>query len=138
MTGPIYAVVDTNVLVSGVISPNGPPGKIADLLREGEVRFVLDDRILREYRTVLMRPMFGFSAREVEIFLETLARSAVYAEVKIAHCITSMPNPGDIPFAECALAFRCPIVTGNVKHYKVPALKTLKIFAPRAFLDYLA
>ena len=49
---PVW-VVDTNVLVSGLLSPFGPPGRIVDLLQAGGLRLAADDRIEAEYRDVL-------------------------------------------------------------------------------------
>ena len=51
-------VLDTDVLVSGMINPLGPPGRIVDLLREGELELTVDDRILAEYTAVLNRRKF--------------------------------------------------------------------------------
>lgn len=64
-------VLDTNVLVSGMINPNGPPGRIVDLIREGLVELVVDDRILAEYSQVLSRPKFNpyFHAGDVRDIL---------------------------------------------------------------------
>jgi predicted nucleic acid-binding protein len=41
-------VLDTNVLVSGLLSPHGPPGRIFDLLLGGKLTLVFDDRLLAE------------------------------------------------------------------------------------------
>ena len=49
---------DTNVLVSGMINPMGAPGRIVDLMREGELELTVDDRILAEYTAVLKRRKF--------------------------------------------------------------------------------
>ena len=38
-------VVDTNVLVSGLLSPFGPPGVIVNLIAAGRVRLCYDTRI---------------------------------------------------------------------------------------------
>jgi putative PIN family toxin of toxin-antitoxin system len=51
-------VLDTNVLVSALLSPFGAPGRIWDLVLAREVRLVYDDRILVEYRRVLSREKF--------------------------------------------------------------------------------
>lgn len=50
------AVLDTNVLVSGMINPAGAPGKLVDLIRAGALQIVVDDRILVEYTDVIRRP----------------------------------------------------------------------------------
>ena len=54
-------VVDTNVIVSGILNPHGPPGRVVDALLSGNNSALHDDRILSEYREVLLRPTFGFS-----------------------------------------------------------------------------
>ena len=48
-------VLDTNVLVSGLLRGGVPPGRIVDLVVTGQVRVALDGRILAEYRDVLLR-----------------------------------------------------------------------------------
>lgn len=67
MTGVPTAVFDTNVLVSGFLSPEGPPGRIVDWLRSGTVRAVVVDGILAEYAEVLHRPELALPDREVDI-----------------------------------------------------------------------
>lgn len=133
----IFAVIDTNVLVSGLLSPNGYPGRIVELLRSGEVRAILDDRISREYSEVLKRPAFGFPANEIDIFLERILSFAVYAEIGRENIIVDMLDAGDIPFAECAISFGCPVVTGNHKHFKNGKLGDLLILTPAEFIDYI-
>ena len=49
----IDAVLDTNVVVSGLLSQIGAPGRIIDLALNGELRPVFSDSILAEYRVVL-------------------------------------------------------------------------------------
>ncbi len=39
-------VLDTNVLVSGMINAHGAPGRIVDMVREEHVELVVDDRVL--------------------------------------------------------------------------------------------
>ena len=48
-------VLDTNVLVSGFLSPHGPPGAILRSILTGSITLCFDERILAEYRDVLMR-----------------------------------------------------------------------------------
>jgi uncharacterized protein len=49
-------VLDTNVLVSGLLNSNRKPGRIIDLVISGRIRLFYDDRILAEYADVLERP----------------------------------------------------------------------------------
>ena len=41
-------VLDTNVLISGMLNPSGPPGQIIDFMRSDVLQLVVDDRILTE------------------------------------------------------------------------------------------
>ena len=63
-------VLDTNVLVSGLLSPFGPPGDILRLITTWTVRVCYDARILGEYsqaarskREISAQPAEGFRAR---------------------------------------------------------------------------
>ncbi len=58
-------VLDTNVLVSGLLNPDGSPGRVLDLFLAGGITLLVDDRILGEYRAVLPRPKFGFDTNDV-------------------------------------------------------------------------
>jgi putative PIN family toxin of toxin-antitoxin system len=53
-------VLDTNVLVSGLINPKGVPAKILNLMLNEKIIVLYDNRILREYETVLSRRKFKF------------------------------------------------------------------------------
>ena len=59
-------VLDTNVLVSGMINSAGYPGKIVDLLRSASLEVVVDDRILAEHADVLRRERFRDYLSEAE------------------------------------------------------------------------
>ena len=52
----MFAVIDTNILVSALWSPGGPPAQILGLVLQGTVRPCYDYRIMEEYRDVLNRP----------------------------------------------------------------------------------
>lgn len=51
-------VLDTNILVSGVISPIGPPAQILTALRQGRVVAVMSEATFSELQAVLQRPHF--------------------------------------------------------------------------------
>lgn len=56
----MLAVLDTNVVVSGLLKPYSSAGYIVRLVAEGALQVAYDARILLEYREVLARPKFGF------------------------------------------------------------------------------
>lgn len=110
------AVIETNVLVSGVLNPHGPPGRIVDGILAQSFVVLYDDRILVEYRDVLSRPVFEFRRIEVEAFVdfaEATGESVVAPRLAVV-----LPDPDDLPFLEVAAAAGADaLVTGNVRHF---------------------
>ncbi len=127
-------VLDTNVLVSGMINAKGAPGRIMDLVREGLVDLVVDDRILAEYSEVLNRKKFGvyFHACDVLDILVFLEHNAHYV-VSTAQ-IADMPDTDDAPFLEVALTAAVPLVTGNTSHFPARYRKRANIQTPATFI----
>lgn len=132
---PRVAVFDTNVLVSGFLSPHGAPGQIVEWLRSGAVRAGLDDRIISEYEDVLTRPELNLPRHEVVIVLRRIQSQAEYAVVTPAHLVRGLPDADDAPFAECAIAIGCQLVSGNTRHFPSTALGKVTVLTPRQFVD---
>jgi putative PIN family toxin of toxin-antitoxin system len=112
----VRVVIDTNVLVSGVINPHGPPGRILDAILSETVTVLHDDRILSEYREVLLRPIFGFRRAAVDTLINFIAFAG---EPILAEALdVVLPDLTDLPFLEVAVAGRADaLVTGNLKHF---------------------
>lgn len=133
MNEPV-AVFDTNVLVSGFLSPHGPPGRIVQWLRQGFVRAAVDDRVVAEYREVLRRPKFGFPTTEVDTVLDRVLFFAIWPELP-PDCLPGiLPDPDDRPFAECATTAQCPVVTGNLRHFPEDVIRQ-PILTPAQFVE---
>jgi putative PIN family toxin of toxin-antitoxin system len=128
------AVFDTNVVVSGFLSPAGPPGRIVEWLRNGGVYAVLDDRIMAEYDEVLKRPQFGLPVSEVNLVLAAIRAQAFWIEVAATHAARGLPDPDDAPFLECALASGVALVTGNVRHYPKSEVGDVVVVTPAQFV----
>ena len=130
-------VLDTNVVVSGLLTAFGPPAQIVDLVSTGHISLVVDQRIVAEYRDVLARPRFKFGVRQINDFL-LLARDAEY--VIGAPLPFALPDPDDEPFLEAAVAGAVDaLVTGNEKRFKVPGGRlAVPVLSPRRFLEVLA
>ena len=128
------AVFDTNVVVSGFLSPAGPPGRIVEWLRNGEVQAVLDDRIMAEYVEVLARPVFRLPVAEVELVLAAIRARSFWVEAGAARIVRGLPDPDDAPFLECVLAAGVPLVTGNLRHFPKSAAKNATVITPAQFV----
>lgn len=127
-------VVDTNVLVSGLISPFGPPGVIVGLAARGALQLCYDARIIAEYRAVLERPTFAFRHRDIEALLSGIAIGGV--SVAPAPLSGRLPDAGDEPFLEVAVSAGAAfLVTGNLKHFPPDLRQGARVVSPREFLD---
>ncbi len=129
----IRAVLDTNVLVSGLLSPAGAPGWIVDLVTAGELSIAYDGRILAEYREVLERPELGLSKRAVRAALEAIARLGM--EIVALPWPHRLPDGDDEPFLAVASAVRVVLVTGNLRHFPTRVRGGVEVETPRQFLN---
>jgi putative PIN family toxin of toxin-antitoxin system len=124
-------VLDTNVLVSGLLSPFEPPGRLVDVLLGRRLRLALDDRIEIEYREVLARPRLG---------IEPVRREAFLAILQFQEHVIAMPWPhrapsdeDDVIFLEVAVqAPARTVVTGNLKHFPPGCRGPVTVMSPRA------
>ena len=129
-------VLDTNVLVSGLLSPFGPPGEIVRMVSSGAVALCLDARLLAEYDDVLARPRFGFDPDSVAALLDYIdVRSEVVASEPLEQ---RLPDPDDEPFLEVAAACGADcLVTGNLAHFPADCRAGVRVLSPAQFMDGL-
>ena len=133
----MIVVLDTNVLVSGFMSPGNPPGRIIDFLRAGDITLAIDDRIFSEYAAVLGREYFRkyFSAAEKELILDFIAHDSI--RVLCTQAVQGLPDQDDACFLEVALASQAPLITGNEKHFPLHKRRDAKVYTPAAFFQIL-
>ena len=89
-------VIDTNVLVTGLLTPAGPSGRVVDLLLNGTLQPCFDDRILAEYREVLARAKFGFPPPAVNVLLAYVEGEGL--AVNASPLKVTLPDPDDVMF----------------------------------------
>ena len=114
----IYAVIDTNVIVSALLSRHQDSAtvKILDYLYNRTIIPVYNDEILEEYANVLRRAKFNFPERTISATLEAIKAGGVKSE-RISSD-EQMPDSKDIVFYEVALSVEDSyVVTGNIKHF---------------------
>jgi putative PIN family toxin of toxin-antitoxin system len=129
------AVFDTNVVVSGFLSPKGPPGRIVEWLRNGKLQAVADDRIMAEYSQVLARPVFRLPLTEVQLALAAIRARSFWVESAGIPLTGKLPDPDDAPFLECAMTVAAPLVTGNIRHFPKSAARDVKVMTPAQFVS---
>lgn len=113
-----YAVIDTNVLVSSLLTQNKESAtvKVLSLVKEEKIIPMYNEEIFREYSDVLSRKKLGIDATQVKELLDAIQSLGLNCERKPAHCL--MPDPDDIVFYEISLSREdAYLVTGNLKHF---------------------
>lgn len=116
----VYAVIDTNVLVSAILSihPDSATVIIRDKIIDGLIIPIYNADIIEEYRNVLTRPKFHFPAELVDAVLDVILQKGFSLERTKTEEV--FINPKDVVFYEIALSKEGSyVVTGNTKHFQV-------------------
>lgn len=114
------AVIDTNVLVSAMLSRNNdsPTVQVIGKVLSGEITPVFSSEILAEYREVLSRRKFNFSHETVDYFLSAIEHFGILVYPSPTGEI--LPDMKDLPFYEVVMDKRdngAYLVTGNLRHF---------------------
>ena len=131
-----YAVADTNVLVSALLSKKSDSATVLVINRIllGDVIPLYSNETMKEYREVLARPKFKFEPSAVEYILSALERFGIQVEPSQTGII--LPDVKDIPFYEIVMERREDnpyLVTGNIRHFTGESF----IVTPAEFLKIL-
>lgn len=121
MKDEFFAVIDTNVIVSALISKNldSNPGKVFRAIVQERIVPLYNDEILAEYRCVLSRPKFHLAPALIETVLKAIIVDGLNLDGVPAIGI-DFPDPKDIVFYEIAISKENTyLVTGNIKHFPV-------------------
>ena len=114
-----YAVIDTNVLVSAMLKWTSVPGNILEFAFSGTIIPVLNDKIVAEYREVLMRDKFHLTKDIVDDVIQALEEQGEYNDTDNMDYV--MPDPKDVVFYAIVMEKRkeedAYLVTGNIKHF---------------------
>jgi len=127
-------VLDTNVLIAGLLTPHGPSGRVIDLLLSGDLTSCFDDRIMAEYREVLARAKFGFEPAQIDAVLDYIEGEGLHvAAVPLG---VSLPDPDDDAFLEVATAAGADyLITGNLRHFPAKSRRGVRVVRPREFIE---
>ena len=131
-------VLDIGVVVSGLISDEGPPARILDHWRHGRFEIVLSDAWLEEFDDVFARPHL---ASRIGVGLSALLRAAI-----IDHGVVvrdqqlrpgATPDPDDDYLVALADACRCDYLVSGDRHLLGIVAAKPPVLTPRQFLDVL-
>lgn len=137
----IRAVVDTNTLVSGLISPLGAPAQIIHRWQRGDFLLLTAPALLAELRRVLEYPRvterLGWSSEERTQFLRDFETLAL-----VTPGLLSLPGVTrdlkDDPVVACAVEGEAEfIVSGDQDLLALGTYKGVRVVTPHEFLTLL-
>ncbi len=130
-------VIDTNVLVSALISPGGKPGLIIGHLRDGDFTLLYSDALLGEWLDVLSRPRiqnkYHITNEDIQtiLMLILLRGQAITPDRQITAC----RDPKDNQFLEVAAAGQADVIVSGDKDLLVlDPFENISIVSPHRFL----
>jgi len=133
---PLRLVIDTNVVVSAALKPEGPQRTVVLLAMTKPARWYVSDPIVSEYGMVLARPEPKIRRSIRQQLLQLINNHTRMVTPSRVPQVTS--DPDDDIFVECADAARADyLVTGNQRHFP-KFWKNTKIISSSEFLSVIA
>jgi putative PIN family toxin of toxin-antitoxin system len=129
-------VIDTNVVVSAALKPQGLERVALILAVTKPARLYVSDPILDEYSEVLARSMLHIRKGIRAQILQMIRNRSILVSPQRNLDVTS--DPGDNVFLECAEAARADyLITGNLRHF--PRFwRSTKVVSSREFIEIAA
>jgi putative PIN family toxin of toxin-antitoxin system len=134
-------VLDTNLLISGIITPKGTPAKIVDAWHDELFELVVTEEILDEVERVLayskIRKYHRWSDKEIDEFITGLR---VFGFLAKPEPLPGVPvrDPDDLKFLECAVGGEADcVVTGDKDLLSIVEIWGIRILRPTEFLRLL-
>lgn len=127
-------VVDTNVLISFALKPDGIAGQVVDwILENGQLVFCIET--FKELETRLWRPKFDryLTLEERKLLLHDFEMSTTW--VTITNELRFSRDPDHDKFIETALVASAPILISGDNDLLDLSIKTLEIITPRQFYE---
>ncbi|OIQ53970.1 PIN domain protein [Moorella thermoacetica] len=136
-------VLDTNVVISGLLVPVRPPGKIIDLWADGKIDVVVSPAVITEYMEVFLRPKFAKAGTMEE------RQQLLEGFINLANTILVLPDieidiinadPSDNRFLECARTGETDCIISGDSHLlalKEKEYEEIPIITPGQFLEMI-
>jgi len=133
---PLRVVVDTNVVISAVLKPEGLQRTVVVLALTRPARWYVSETILFEYDWVMSRPALRIPPAARRRMMQLIRNRTHTLTPKYRLQVAS--DADDNIFVECADSARADyLITGNVRHF--PAFwKATKIMSSREFVSIAA
>ena len=131
------AVLDTNVIISAVLSPGGPPARVLRLWLEGACELVCSPLLIAELERALAYPKLRERIRHEEgaELIDLLGRGALMLDDPVAPPEVLSPDPGDDFLIALAAESKAAIVSGD--RHLLGLSHRIPVYTPSEFLDLL-
>jgi len=135
----IRAVLDANVVVSGVLSGKGYPGRILAAWRDEQFHLVISEAILEEIGRVLRYPRIAtrhqWNDAQLRVFIEDLTHVAILTPGELTLSAIA-EDPSDNRYLECAVEGDADyIVSGDHHLLNLAHYRGIEILTPRSFVE---
>ena len=125
---------ETNVLISGLLTPFTSAGEIVRLITLGSLKLYYDVRLLHEYSEVLHRKKFGFINNKISAFLGQIQKKG--QQIVASPLAENLPDLYTEPFLAVAVSANAPyLVTNNAKPYPNKKYHNTQIVSPAEFIE---
>lgn len=133
---PLKLVIDTNVLVSGLLKPDGLERAVLTFALTSPAKLFFSREILSEYETVLRRPKSKIQPAQTKELMALLQKRGALVEPSLKLNVCS--DLDDNKFLECAETARIDyLITGNKRHFP-KFWKSAKIINARELMEIIA
>jgi putative PIN family toxin of toxin-antitoxin system len=133
----IRVLLDTNLIVSGLLTIDGPPARLLLAWGVGAFEVIMSPRLLAELEGVLARPKIRRRIGEADAasFVEWMHRTAIWVDDPIPSRGLA-PDPGDDFVVGVARAGSCAAIVSGDKGLQ--GIGNRPVVTPRIFLDALS
>jgi putative PIN family toxin of toxin-antitoxin system len=125
----LRVVLDTNILVSALLTPSGNPAKVYRMVLTGFLSMVYSEEILAEYLDVLYRPHLRIPSDQADRLIGAIRQLG--EQVTPAPSKRHIADEDDRMFYDAANISGAYLITGNTRHYP----KDKFILTPTGFLE---
>jgi len=124
-----YVVLDTNILVSALLTPTGNPAKVYKMFLTQVLTLVYSEKILDEYKDVLFRAKLRIPADEANLIIIAIQQYGKLVNPDLSSIY--MVDEDDRIFYDAAISAGAHLITGNVRHFPSESF----ILTPSEFLS---
>lgn len=132
----IRVVLDTNIVVSALLQPLGPPAQVFLLAVSGSIQLCVSGSVYAEYEDVIRRPRLRRDESVITATLHSVREKGLW--VRPTEAVRACGDPDDDIFLECAQAARAAyVVTGNIRDFPA-SWRDTRIVTARRFLEIMS